>query len=379
MRLLARIYTLLKVLASPSKRRTLLSFCQSIDYWKNNPEPDEQDLKITKRIVDAYSAASKGNGTGEPITDSWDSLIHGKRKRYNELVSRREIYGLACMLKNFFRNPGCDGISQPPGFNRNRWNLLENAAYVLKAYEGHEAIKKSVGEKGLTEAGIYNATGNPFAVEINGSLIHPGALYYLANVQLIIENGGLLKDDPQLIVEIGSGYGHMGYYMLRYYSDSKYLAFDLPEILLFSSYYLLREFPEKRFALYGEFDELKQVMESTDVVLLPSWCADELQDNEVDCFINTASLPEMPLTTSVAYLDLIKRATRPGGIFYSFNSWENEDEQEKKYPDIGMKELLAETKFLERFSMKAYPNPDVLEPKTDLSANRKSHIFVKNS
>jgi len=193
MQLVARIFTLLRVFVSPSRRHTLLKLCRSIDYWQNNIEPDERDLEITKRIVEAYFAATMGRGSGEQITDCWALNIHEKQRRNRELVSRREIYGLACMLKNFYRNPSCDGISPPNKFNLSRWNLLENAAYVTTAYGALETLRNSVGEKRLAEAGVYSETGNPFAVEINGALVNLCAMYSLSNAQVIIENGGFQK------------------------------------------------------------------------------------------------------------------------------------------------------------------------------------------
>jgi len=170
----------------------------------------------------------------------------------------------------------------------------------------------------------------------------------------------------------------VGYYMASYFSHSKYLALDLPETLLFSSYYLLREFPDKRFALCGEFDDLQQVIASGDIVLMPSWCAEELEEKTVDCFINMSSLPEMPFSTSTAFIELIKRVTKPDGIFYSDNSWEDEKGSTHKYPDIGMKTIFDKTKFLELFSMKGYPNPNILSSVRNVEGNRKCHIFTKS-
>lgn len=139
--------------------------------------------------------------------------------------------------------------------------------------------------------------------------VSPRHQYYASRVSPL-----LLGARPTL-AEIGGGFGGFAYFLLRDRPECMYLNFDLPEVLLIASYYLLCALPDRRVLLFGEEELNHEVFQKYDIVLLPNFALPELPHRSVDVFVNTGSFSEMDASTIAEYLGQIDR-TCTGYLFH---------------------------------------------------------------
>jgi putative sugar O-methyltransferase len=111
------------------------------------------------------------------------------------------------------------------------------------------------------------SVGNPFGTMMEGVFVPANSEYHHACADRILS----LTGEDAKVVEIGGGYGHMAYYLLRDAPGVAYLDFDMPESLALAAYYLGRSHPERRMLLYGEESLSIHAMENHDILLMPPW------------------------------------------------------------------------------------------------------------
>jgi putative sugar O-methyltransferase len=119
--------------------------------------------------------------------------------------------------------------------------------------------------------------------------------------------------DRPVVAEIGGGYGGFAYFLLMRSGNATYINFDLPEILVMASYYLMSVFPEKKILLFGESPHSRidqDTIVSHDIVLMPNHQLPGLASESVDLFVNTRSLSEMSYNTVAEYLRQVGRTCR---------------------------------------------------------------------
>jgi putative sugar O-methyltransferase len=127
-----------------------------------------------------------------------------------------------------------------------------------------------------------------------------------------VEMCELLRDVPKaIIVEIGGGLGGQSYQTMHMSKQvSKYLVFDIPEVAVISSYFLLSAFPNRRVRLFGEGSVSIDSCEEYDVAVFPHFAITQLPNSSVDLFYNSCSFSEMNGLSSIEYLSIIERASR---------------------------------------------------------------------
>jgi putative sugar O-methyltransferase len=122
---------------------------------------------------------------------------------------------------------------------------------------------------------------------------------------------------PRVIVELGAGYGRLGYACLHLFPESTYVALDLPEALLCSSYWLGNVFPGEAVP-YGESRTLRCLsrrdLEMRRVWTLGAHQIEGLAAGCTDVFVNVYSFAEMPHGSIANYFRHIERITN--GIVY---------------------------------------------------------------
>jgi len=131
--------------------------------------------------------------------------------------------------------------------------------------------------------------------------------------------GGLKRlGFPPRVIEIGGGYGGLALHLSRILGTCRYILVDLPETLVFSAAYLVRQAPAKRLYLYDPAVSLDAAtLAGFDFVLVPDYRLDALTGSEFDLAINVASMQEMRVDQIERYLDFIRTTCR--GVFYSCN------------------------------------------------------------
>jgi len=293
--------------------------------------------ELVERVLKAYEVAKRDQqSAGERYQPNgeWTSLIESKLKAFRAKGSMGEVLG------SFFRDEeafvGLCDYATPP-YLRSPRNLMTRILFVNSMLYDYRVWTELTGK--AIEAIRVPFVGNPFGYFINGVLAVPANFrhHYAADKAAALIGGS------GVIVEIGGGWGDVGYFALKH-PGIHYVDFDLPEILLLAAYWLCSTLPERRIALYGE-EPAQTVLaniENYDAVLYPNFCLSLLSQKCVDIFVNTHSLSEMNPETIHEYLGQISRTCRK----YFFH--ENSD---KPYHTLGHTEIPASSFEIEGFRL----------------------------
>ena len=120
----------------------------------------------------------------------------------------------------------------------------------------------------------------------------------------------LIKDRKKPVIsEIGSGYGEQAYFILLKLKKATYICFDIPEVLVLSSFFLMNSYPQKKSLLYGEEKNFPSLLKKYDLIFYPQQEIVKMKNNSVDMMINKYSLGEMSKITVKAYISKIEKIT----------------------------------------------------------------------
>lgn len=161
--------------------------------------------------------------------------------------------------------------------------------------------------------------GDPLVVEYKGRRVSQDLCRSIHEFYSATEPLDISPDDSLRIVEIGAGYGRLGFVFLRAMRGSTYCVVDIPPALYVAQEYLRRVFPQERifhFRPFSSFSEVREEFEAArirflmahQIALLPSGCC--------DLAVNISSMDEMTRGQIDNYIRQIGRIAS-GGHFYS--------------------------------------------------------------
>jgi len=104
--------------------------------------------------------------------------------------------------------------------------------------------------------------------------------------------------EPLTLVDLGAGWGRVGYVLRSFNKDARYIVYDLPESLLIS----LSCLPAMLNETANPYNYLS---DNPGAYFLAAHKLLELPDKSADIFINVASFQEMPPAYVDAYFDII--------------------------------------------------------------------------
>jgi len=123
---------------------------------------------------------------------------------------------------------------------------------------------------------------------------------------------------PQLIVEIGGGYGRLAYICRKIMPDCTYVILDLPEALICSSSWLSQVLPGE-VVPYVESRQKTNLNRDTlianKVWTLGAHQIEQIASEAVDALVSIYSFAEMPIKTIGNYFEQIDRIT--DGVLYT--------------------------------------------------------------
>lgn len=292
----------------------LYDFLDSVHYLRKNEEarklkmrfgPVSNGKNIPSLIESARLAkvAQADAGGTYQATGEWTSIIKNNTSFNQEFESMK--------LNTMFRDFGNTVISSEfsaRGLDRLSIKGAVKKAIILRGVHHDLKVWRSVVGGPLSDLAAPDI-GSPWGADIDGTLIYPGvcrADYFASHVARLLNN-----TDGNVVAEIGGGYGEFAYRLMRRRPTTKYLCFDLPEVILKSSYFLMNAFPEKRVLLYDQLKPITtEVIDAYDIILMPNFALPSLADLSVDLLINTRSLSEMSRPTIEEYLRHVFRVTR---------------------------------------------------------------------
>src|SRR5207249_4897330 len=147
---------------------------------------------------------------------------------------------------------------------------------------------------------------------------------YLERLVLLAESGKLgevrCARQPR-VIEIGGGFGGLGYHFHKLVPQARCFIVDIPESLLFSSIYLTRFFSSENNVLLTP-DNLEELGRSDPgFTFVPNYLFDALVGSGVtfDLAINTLSMSEMTEKQVRYYCSGLRRLLGERGAFFEQN------------------------------------------------------------
>ncbi|MBJ7329675.1 MAG: putative sugar O-methyltransferase [Solirubrobacteraceae bacterium] len=153
--------------------------------------------------------------------------------------------------------------------------------------------------------------GDPIIVRDQGRLRSQDLPNSVHELYAALEDRGT-ADAPIHVMELGAGYGRVGYAFLKALPSCTYTVVDIPPTLHVAQTYLPQLFPEEqifRFRPFSSYDEIKEEFEAAKIRFVAAHQISMLPDASVDLFLNISSLHEMTLEQITHYLEQADRLT----------------------------------------------------------------------
>jgi putative sugar O-methyltransferase len=294
------------------------------DYFKNNdlnkcfserliPSRDG----VIERIIIAYNkakAAQKNFPEAYQVGNEWLPIYQHYMNGIIDNLSASNKAGANKIYENFMREDCSIGLHGLPTnmqetYFNNKISKLDGDIYLHDALYRYDLWKKLTDNKYSTKDLYMPDYGNPYGYYIDDTFIRTGAEYLHYYAICISE---LIKDEQErkVVVEIGGGYGGLGYFLSKLMSNLTYVDFDLPENMALTAYYLMNSFPEKKILLYGEAELNEDALKNYDIIIMPNFELSNLPSKKANLAFNSYSLAEMSTETINIYITELKSISK---------------------------------------------------------------------
>ncbi|MBP7216465.1 MAG: hypothetical protein KBA46_04185 [Candidatus Omnitrophica bacterium] len=218
-------------------------YLYSKEVIRDNTRPINEELlkKTLLRIANSYIAATaKHEKISHPAYKSsaqWKAIIDQFYAPLKNSLISKDLQAMTNIFGNFCRTTVSRGLEFGMNFTQFGKNGFD-ASYANSYLRRLHFWVAFLSEKESLKPLAFPLIGNPFGIVVDGDVIPHCTIrhHYYAMRILQIE-----KANPRPIVcEIGGGFGGMAYHFLKNSGKgSKFIDFDLPEVLALCSYFLL--------------------------------------------------------------------------------------------------------------------------------------------
>lgn len=287
----------------------------------------EKDLDYQDKILKSYDIGIKQNPLSYKNSDWWEKNVIEIRNLFfqDKKLNVRNI-------KNFLNlDYGFDLFKDSsPLKNINGIKKINSSFGLIYDYHRYSEYMDENILINLTESNL----GNLKALVYRNQIISSRILTLGYVVSQIKKFTNLNYESSFRFLDLGGGFGNLSRLFLQFYSNSKCVLVDIPEVCVASSYYLKSNFPQKKISLLSDINLVnsfndKKILDS-DILIIPSWAIKHLPDNFVNLTLNTASLGEMSKDYGEFYIKEIERLTE--NYFYSSN---RTDSKNSIWPGFG--------------------------------------------
>jgi len=281
-----------------------------------NRNIDKDDLPLAERIFKSYKKMKLDE---EKISvyfkpsSLWQTQLETSYSFLLDSHKNDDLEKFLYFLQNFGNWDTYLGVENQLFFKKYSNNFLLRNFLLKEIFKGQFDLWKLFNKnQDLGEVGMPNY-GNQIGAIIKNNFITMGSFYLHMYAENILN---YLDKNHNRILELGGGYGHLAYYVLKKVKNFTYIDFDLPETLTLASYFLSKSFPKKRNFFYGESKFNKTIENDFELIFLPPWEIENLDSNSIDLAINKNSLGEMDPEAAKNYLSHITRTSK---YFFSVN------------------------------------------------------------
>lgn len=290
-----------------------------IDYSQRKLSDQDQD-EIENKINLQYKYSLKINEKND--LPFW--IKNRKLFRNNFFNEKEEI--IFDKLKNF-RNSSIQFSSHLlSSHNIDNLKTRTNKLKALEIFNIYHKVAELVDEDIILNLSDNNV-GNAKFIHYRKRLINERILrqgYFLSQLRNYTK---LDKRENNIFCDIGHGYGLLASILKKEFTSSKFILVDLPELNILSYYFLKMVFPKSKICLSYEIKDKtkinKDLIEQYDFMILEQSDLKKLDNNVVECFINTASLGEMSDNDQKFYIEQIERISKK--YFYSVNRFRSDN------------------------------------------------------
>ena len=275
---------------------------------------DKTDLPLAHRIFSAFKLMkSEQNSKSELYRPSslWQSQINESYSFLLESYRKDDVEKFLYFLQNFGNWSKFLGVESQGLIKKYSKNILLNNFLKYEIIEGQLNLWKHFNkDRDLKDVDLPKY-GNQIGAVVENNFVVIGSFSNHIYASILLN----YLDKKNTIMELGGGYGKLAYYILNNKKNLTYIDFDIPETLTLASYYLSKCFPAKKNFFYGEAKFDKNIETNFDLIFLPSWEIEKMNNDTVHLAINKNSLGEMdPLAKN--YLKHIHRTSK---YFFSMN------------------------------------------------------------
>ena len=161
---------------------------------------------------------------------------------------------------------------------------------------------------------------------VDGSIVNRDTIAYQERL-LIMHQFGIIdwlrnmeSQGPVRIIEIGGGYGGLGYFLGQVFNNIQYVNCDLTVSLFYSATYLSEVVGYEKVVIYdGSNPEVLIPGTEAKYICLPNHFFDHLLGQSFDLGINTMSFIEMPSAVVDHYAKGLKSLLMPEGMLFEQN------------------------------------------------------------
>lgn len=176
----------------------------------------------------------------------------------------------------------------------------------------------------LKERDTYNILGKTqpsatqkkgIAVEINGKLLSWDYLISVESIISMVNHDQSLLTEPNVVLDLGAGWGRMGYHLKSLNPLITYIISDIPVSLMVSQHYLPTVLPHEKVFHYQDNKKIENFSydyfkNTNGLHFLGSQDLSRFDAKSIDFFINIASFQEMTQEQVDSYFSIINRITR---------------------------------------------------------------------
>jgi len=282
-------------------------FYKGIKYSKisKNFKFKNNNNKIITRIFSAYKFSKKNAKNIDnyfKIKGVWNEWIEINFKDLIKALKEENKSLLNKLLNNMFEESFTRGLGIFEGYKKSK-NLF--GKFYFK-YVWNNYLKHYLSLGGKKEDLRFPNVGNPTGIKVQNKIIPYEAIRhsYLAK-----QYSELLRDQNNpLIVEIGGGFGGFAYQLISLIKNKniRYIIYDLPEVNVISSFFLMNAFPDKKVILFGEEELWKSKNLEFDIAIMPYFMIQKLPKDSSDFIYNACSFSEMSKECALAYIKQIE-------------------------------------------------------------------------
>lgn len=285
------------------------SVCRAYNYFLSYlvppvlPAPSEEEARMFKRILFDYNVALKELTSNEDL-----EFFIGKDWHTYSVKAMKTI--LETDKESLFTIMGARSY-KTMALTNSEFNPVRHSSIVETATGLYDEICKTY----KIEKGRYQGYRKYYYPNIlhDGDFLNPASLHSIESAAFLSEK--IEKEEVNIIAEIGAGDGSVCRDMFKNFK-MKYIILDLPEMLVRSHLFLQTYYPGLKISLLSDYNacgNFKDALKECDILILPCWKIADLKEQklDVDLWINTHSLGEMPLDISSYYCKIINHT---GGV-----------------------------------------------------------------